>query len=74
MKFLLVVYILINGDWIRGDDLESDGWSAMPYATEEQCLRSKARAEQIQADLKLSNPRAFDKRFVCESSEAGAAG
>jgi len=64
MTYLLVVYILMNGAWVRGDEL--DGWGSIAYATEAQCLESKTRADAIQSDLKRVNPRAFDKRFVCQ--------
>ena len=67
MKFLLVVFILMNGDWIRGDDLE--GWGSVAYETEEICLERKARAEKLHIDLRRVNPRAHDKRFVCEPLE-----
>ncbi len=72
MEYLLVVYILMNGAWVRGDGLE--GWGSIPYPTEEVCLQRKARAEEIQADLKRINPRAYDKRYVCEPREAGSKG
>ena len=72
MEYLLVVYILMGGDWVRGDPQQ--GWGPMPYPTEEICLQRKARAEEIQADLKRVNPRAFDKRFACELREAGTGG
>ncbi len=44
----------------------------MPYATEAACLTSKARAEAIQANLKLTNPRAIDKRFECIAEQTGS--
>ncbi len=72
MKFLLVVFVIISGDWVRGDDL--DGWGSVAYATEEICLQRKASAEQHQIDLKRVNPRAYDKRFVCEPLESGLGG
>ena len=65
MEFLLVIYILMNDVWVRGDDIE--GWGSLAYASEARCLESKVRAETIQADLKLKNPHAFEKRFVCEA-------
>ena len=64
LQYLLVVFILMNGEWVRGDDIE--GWSSMPFPTQERCLESKMRAEEIQADLKRVNTRAFAKRFACE--------
>lgn len=69
MQYLLVVFILMNGEWVRGDDLE--GWSPYPYPTQERCLAGKLRAEEIQTDLKRVNTRAFDKRFVCEPRDPG---
>ena len=72
MKFLLVVFVLVNGDWVRGDDLE--GWGSVAYDSEEICLARKARAEQIQVDLKRANPRAYDKRFVCEPMDTKSSG
>ena len=63
MKFLLVVFFLIDGQWVQGE--ASKGWGALAYETEEACLASKARAEDIHANLKLVNPRAVEKRFEC---------
>ncbi|MDP6707776.1 MAG: hypothetical protein QF893_15640 [Alphaproteobacteria bacterium] len=64
MEYLLVVFLLMNGTWVRGDTIE--GWGSVRYESEQRCLESKARAERIQADLKRHNPRAYDKRFACE--------
>ncbi len=70
MKFLMVVFFLLDGQWVEGDP--SEGWGAVPYATEEACLASKARAEDIQANLKQTNPRALDKRFECIAEQTGS--
>lgn len=69
MKYLLVVFILMNGEWVRGDTLE--GWSAIPYETLDLCLESKQRAEEIQVNLKRVNTRAYEKQFVCEPQGEG---
>ena len=63
MKFLLVVFFLLDGQWVQGE--ASQGWGALAYATEEACLTSKARAEDIHANLKQVDPRAVEKRFEC---------
>jgi len=70
MKYWLVVYIMINGAWIPGEQLE--GWGPMAYESHERCLKNKARAEALQAELRAKNPRAHDKRFVCESRRSGS--
>jgi hypothetical protein len=72
MEYLLVVYFLMSGVWIRGDEFE--GWGAIPYPTEAACLERKARAEEIQVDLRRVNPRASPKRYVCEPRESGTGG
>lgn len=76
MKFLFVIYILMNDVWVRGDDIE--GWASYPYATQVECLAAVERAEAIQKDLKVGNPNAYDKRFECEAAQVedpeGAAG
>lgn len=64
MKYWLVVYIMMNGVWVPGEQLE--GWGSVPYETEARCLKSKARAEALQVELREINPRAHDKRFACE--------
>jgi len=64
MEYLLIVYILMGGDWAQGDPQQ--GWGPISYPTEALCLQRKARAEEIQADLKRVNPRALAKRFACE--------
>ena len=63
MKFLFVVFFLFDGQWVQGE--ASKGWGALAYATEEACLTSKARAEDIHANLKQVDPRAVEKRFEC---------
>jgi hypothetical protein len=72
MEYLLVVYILMSGVWVRGDELE--GWGSISYPTEAVCLERKARAEQIYAELKRVNPRASDKRYACEPAATGTGG
>ncbi len=67
MKYLLVVFFLLDGTWVQGE--ASKGWGALSYETEEACLTSKARAENIHADLKRVNPRAFEKRFECTAEQ-----
>ncbi len=64
MKYLLVVYLLIEGSWVRGDSLE--GWAAIAYDSEALCIERKVAAEDIQRGLKDQNPGAYDKRFDCE--------
>ena len=68
MKFLLVVYFLLDGQWVEGE--ASKGWGPVPYANEAACLASKTRADAIQANLKQTNPRAVDKRFECIAEQA----
>ncbi len=70
MKFLMVVYFLLDGQWVEGD--ASKGWGAVPYVTEAACLTSKARAEGIQASLRQVNPRAVEKRFECIAEQTGS--
>ena len=67
MKFLLVVFFLLDGRWVEGK--ASEGWGAYPYETEEACLAGKVRAEDIYVNLKLVNPRTFEKRFECVAEE-----
>ena len=64
MKYWLVVYIMINGAWVSGEELE--GWGPVAYESEALCLESKARAEALHEDLRRENPRANDKQFACE--------
>ncbi len=67
VKFLLVVFFLLDGQWVQGE--ASKGWGAFPYDTEQACMTGKARAEAIQVDLKRVNPRAFEKRFECMAEQ-----
>ena len=64
MTYLFVVFIFINGVWVQGDDIE--GWGAMPYEAVESCLDAMSRAEKIQEDLLVFNPKAHQKRFECQ--------
>ena len=68
MEYLLVVYFLMSGEWIRGDEL--DGWGSLPLPSQEICLERRQRAEKIHEELMISNPSARDKRFECEPREA----
>ncbi len=63
MKFLLVVFFLIDGQWVQGE--ASKGWGPLPYESEAACLISKARADEIHANLIRVDPRALEKRFEC---------
>ena len=66
MKFLLVVFLLVNGAWVRGDTME--GWGSIEYPSEEICLEKKANAEKFQVQLEKNNPRAYKKKFACEKA------
>lgn len=69
MNFVMVIFFLLDGQWVEGDP--NKGWGRMPFPTEIACLTSKARAEDLQVNLKLTNPRVTDKRFECiEQGEA----
>ena len=70
MKYFMVVFFLLDGQWVEGE--ASKGWGPVPYATEDACLTSKARAEAIQANLQQFNPRAFEKRFECIAEQTGS--
>ena len=67
MKFLMVVFFLLDGQWVAGE--ASEGWGPMSYETEEACLTSKARAGSIQESLKQTNPRSVEKRFECIAAQ-----
>ena len=67
MTYLFVVFILINGVWGQGDDIE--GWGSMRYDSLESCLDAISRAEKIQKDLLVFNPNAHQKRFECQEIE-----
>ena len=68
MKFLLVVFFLIDGAWIEGE--ASKGWGPYPYESENACLAGKLRADNIYANLKAINPRAIEKRYKCVAEPA----
>ena len=68
MKYLLLVFFLLDGDWVQGD--KNKGWGAIAYDSEIACLESKARAEGIHTQLKLTNPRAIEKRFDCIAQQS----
>ena len=67
MKYLLVVFFLMDGQWVKGE--ASKGWGALTYDNEVACLTSKARADEIHRNLKRVNPRAFEKRFKCMAEQ-----
>lgn len=72
MEYLLIVYLLINGAWVRGDTM--DGWGSITYPSQEICLERKARAEQMQIALVQGNPSVYDKKFVCLPHEESGDG
>ena len=57
-------FYFFHGVWVQGDELE--GWASMPYETLESCLNAVSRAEAIQKDLLLVNPKAHPKYFECQ--------
>ena len=66
MAYLFVIFIFINGIWVQGDELE--GWASIPYESHESCLNAVSRAEVIQNELLLGNPKAHPKRFECHEA------
>ena len=64
MTYLFIIFIFIHGIWVQGDELE--GWASMPYESLESCLDAMSRAENIQEDLLVFNPKAHQKRFECQ--------
>lgn len=72
MKYLLVVYLLIEGSWVRGDSIE--GWASITYDSEVLCIERKISAEGFQRELKQQNPGAYEKRFDCEPQNKSADG
>ena len=66
MTYLFVVFILIGDVWVQGDDIE--GWASMSYESLESCIDARSRAEKIQEDLLVFNPKAHQKRFECQES------
>ncbi len=63
MKSLLVVFFLLDGQWVQGE--ANKGWGSVAYENQETCLASKVRAEGIHANLRRVNLRALEKRFEC---------
>jgi hypothetical protein len=64
MKWFLVVYIFLNGDWVPGETM--DGWAPHPMASYKECRRVQIQATGLQALLERSNPQAHWKRWECE--------
>ena len=62
--FVLIVFILINGSWVSGDNF--DGWGRTIHESKEACLERKEFAEQNQIRIMKINPRFINKKFVCE--------
>ncbi len=46
--WMLTVFILINGAWHVGDEL--DGWGSRFYLTYEECERRRHYAEKVKSD------------------------
>ncbi len=44
MKTWLVVFILLNGQWVPGARVEGGGWAPRAYASAEECERRRAFA------------------------------
>ena len=70
MKYLLVLFFLVDGQWVEGDPAE--GWGPYSYQTESACLIAKLRAEEIFTRLQLVNPRAIEKHFECTAKQIEA--
>ncbi len=74
MNYMLVIYFLIKGVWVAGEDLPTEGWSAIAYPTLEKCQAAAERGTELYLELKAINPRTYEKRFECEPGEAGSDG
>ena len=74
MNYMMVIYFLINGVWVAGEDMPGGGWSAMAFPTLEKCQAAADRGTELYVDLKANDPRTHEKRFECEPREAGSDG
>lgn len=66
MKIVLVVFLLIGGAWVRGEDMPYAGWSPVEYATMSKCLNAVERAIALQAGIEALHPNTARKLFDCE--------
>jgi len=50
---VLVIYFMVNGTWVSGDLVMSDGWSRREYPTQELCelRRDMANKHFVGTDL-----------------------
>ena len=46
MKTWLVVFMLINGQWLPGEKVEGGGWAPRAYASKQECEQRRRFAMQ----------------------------
>ncbi|GEM_PF-6971411 len=61
MTWWLVLFVLIDGQWVPGADLTPEGWSPRAYDTREECMERRDFAEESLADLRNVD----DSKWFC---------
>jgi len=59
---VLVIYFMVNGTWVSGDLVLTDGWSSREYPTQEICESRRDIANKNFVDYGLEG----EAKAVCE--------
>ncbi|WP_417783647.1 hypothetical protein [Terasakiella pusilla] len=67
MTWFMVVYIMINGIWIQGDEI--DGFGAMARQSKAHCQESIDRANELNKNGIAFGNKHVPIKFVCEQHD-----
>ena len=69
----LSVFMLIDGNWVPGDEVELQGWAPRSYESREICDKRRAFAEKAIDQARSSRPNMPPTKWVCNPGEPAKA-
>ena len=70
MKWFLVVYFLVNGEWIEAGKLNKEGWWAVEKESKQTCLEKMNFANNNLKRIADYRQIVLDTKFECEQWDA----
>ncbi|MBI28373.1 MAG: hypothetical protein CMI95_00560 [Pelagibacteraceae bacterium] len=69
MNWFIVVYFLVNGEWIEADKLKKEGWSKIEQPNYSICIKKINETNSRFKKIAESKNTKLDIKFKCECRE-----
>ena len=66
MNWFIVVYFLVNGNWIEADQLDKDGWSPIAQQSYDVCIQKTNESNERFIKIADYRETEVDIKFECE--------